>query len=284
MDKPMFNPGAVDTRPKTAPVVAEPATLFNPEAARADAMRYTLSMRALYDAPLGPLTNWSFSGLMTYEQCPYRRYLTSVGGAREPSGPAAERGSQHHEFIEDYIQGKTDELSPDIKHFRDEIDDLRAKYEVGSVEVEGEWGFTRDWQVTGWTADDVWARIKLDVIEHESETCARVRDWKTGKKFGNEVKHATQLLVYTIGTFMKYPNLEFVEGDMVYLDKNDTLVGRYTRDEAMLLKPKIEQRALIMTTATDFPPKPSKHNCKWCRLKEPLEGEEAARCEWGVTA
>lgn len=280
MDKPLFNPGSVDTRPKNV-LPADPVA-FDPTAARAQAMKYTLSMEALYDLPLGPLKAWSFSGLMTYEGCPYRRYLNQVEKAREPSGPAADRGSQHHEFIEDYIQGKTDELPKDIKNFRDEIEGLREEYIQGRVEVEGDWGFTRDWKITEWEADDVWARIKLDVIHHETPTSARIIDWKTGRKFGNEVKHATQLLVYAIGTFERYPKMEYVSGEMIYLDKKDKLTGNFTREQVELLKPKIEQRALIMTTATDFPPKPSQANCRWCRLKEPLEGEETARCDWGV--
>lgn len=286
MDKPMFDPKAVDTTPKHTPPspVSTDRPLFDPKAAAAVVEERKQAVVDLYQAPLGPLKTWSFSGLMTFEQCPYRRYLNQVEGAREPSGPAADRGSQLHTAIEDYIQGVSDELSKEVKGFRTVIEDLREKYIDGIVEVEGDWGFTRDWTATGWTADDVWARIKLDVIEHESDTSARIRDWKSGKKFGNEVKHATQLTIYAIGAFMRYPNLEYVEGEMNYIDKHDKLAGKYTRDQALLLKPTIERRALVMTTATDFPPKPSAHNCRWCKLKEPLEGEDTARCQWGVSA
>ncbi len=283
-DRPMFNPGAVNTaplNPQPKPVEQD-RPLFDPAAAVQKIEQAKADEQSLWTKPLGPLKTWSFSGLMTFEGCPYRSYLTKVEGAREPSGPAADRGSKLHEAIENYIQGIEADLSKDVLKHRELITDLREHYAQGDVEVEGDWGFTRDWVPTGWRADDVWARLKLDAIHFESETSAAVYDWKSGKKFGNEIKHATQLMTYAIGAFMRYPKLEFVYGAMKYIDKGETLEGKYTRADVGMFKPKIEKRALIMTTADDFPPRPSKHNCKWCKLKEPLEGEETARCQWGV--
>jgi CRISPR/Cas system-associated exonuclease Cas4 (RecB family) len=284
-DRPMFNPGAVNTapiNPKQPEPVSDDRPLFDPKAVTAKLEAEKQQELDLWTAPLGPVSTWSFSGLMTFESCPYRTYLTKVEGAREPSGPAADRGSMLHKLIEDYIQGVTDELSAEVKKHRELIEHLREAHAEGRVEVEGDWGFTRQWEPTGWTADDVWARVKLDAIEFENETSAVVYDWKSGKKFGNELKHATQLMTYAIGTFHRYPKLEYVHGFMKYIDNGQELEGRYTRADIAMFRPKIEKRALIMTTATEFPPKPSRHNCKWCRLKEPLEGEETARCKWGV--
>ena len=101
---------------------------------------------------------------------------------------------------------------------------------------------------------------------------------KTGRKFGNEIAHGQQALTYAIGTFFRYPMLEHVQTELWYLDKSETTIQAYTRDEAMVFAPGLHQRAVIMTTATEFPPNPGKDTCKWCPHKE---GEHPI-CEWGI--
>lgn len=280
MTKMIFNPGAVNTAPlnKTPKPETSERVMFDPAVAK----QKIVTQIPLREMPLGKLKAWSFSALMEFEGCPYRSFLKRIGGAKEPSGPAADRGSQLHKAIEDYIQGEVGELVKDVKKHREFITELREDFANAIVEVEGDWGFTRAWAVTGWMEKDTWARIKLDAIKHENDTSALVIDWKSGKKFGNELKHAFQLMIYAVATFKRYPQLEFVQGEMRYIDTGEELIGKYTRQDAERFLPKIEMRALEMTTATEFPPKPSKHNCKWCKLKLPLEGEEEARCKWGV--
>ena len=197
----------------------------------------------------------------------------------DPSGPAAERGSRIHLDIENFIQGETDTLCKEAsKHFKDLIFRLRDEYENGVVEIEGDWGFDRDWGVTGWNDDNVWARIKLDAIEHESPTSARVIDWKSGRKFGNEMKHAQQLQLYTIAAFLRYPELEFVKGEMIYLDKNDNLPAEYSREEAMAFIDTWNRRGHHMTTTTQFDPTPSEHACRWCPHAKVQEGFDKPAC------
>lgn len=233
------------------------------------------------ELPLGPLRTWSFSSLMNYETCPYRAYLSGVKRLPQPESEALLRGSQIHEQIENYIQGQSDDLSM-VKHQHGIIDTVREDYANGKCQVEENWGYTRDWVTTGWTAPDTWARIKLDAFVQEDDNIGVVYDWKSGRKFGNEAKHATQLMVYAIGSFMRYPQLEYIIASMVYVDKNEELTVRYTRDSAAQFKKTIDKRALAMTTATDFPPRPNKFNCKWCPYKEPIEEGQPPPCPWGV--
>jgi len=150
-------------------------------------------------------------------------------------------------------------------------------YDDGKVELEGEWGFTIEWETCHWMAKNVWARIKLDAIVHEDDTSARVIDYKTGRQFGNEISHGQQALTYAIGSFLRYPDLQHVQTELWYLDHGTVTEQSYTRDQALLFLPKLHQRAIVMTTAEKFPPNPSKTNCKWCSYKN---GEEPA-CQWG---
>jgi|TARA_R110000823_G_scaffold135250_2_gene264246 CRISPR/Cas system-associated exonuclease Cas4 (RecB family) len=230
------------------------------------------------DKELGLIPAWSYSSLKTFESCAYRIYISKVKKIQEDYGPAADRGTKIHTQAEDYVQGKLNQMPDTLKKFHSQFEVLRKLYKEGKVGVEGEWGFTIDWESCEWMAKDVWARIKLDAIVHESPTSARVIDYKTGKKFGNEIAHGQQALIYAIGSFFKYPELEHVQTELWYLDQTETSLQAYTREEAMMFMPGINERALTMTSTTKFPPNPSSYSCKWCSYKK----GDSPMCEWGI--
>jgi CRISPR/Cas system-associated exonuclease Cas4 (RecB family) len=227
---------------------------------------------------LGDVPTWSYSALKVFEECPYRTYISRVKKVREPSGPAAERGTEIHQQAEDFVSGKLGELPDTLKKFEDEFHELRTLFNDAKVELEGEWGFDLDWNPVGWVEQATWARIKLDALVHEDETSARVIDYKTGKKWGNEITHSQQCLLYAIGTFFRYPHLQFVKTELWYLDKSETTIKTFTREQAMNFAPGFYNRAIAMTTCTDFAPTPSKSACKWCSFRKGDEPE----CTWGV--
>jgi ATP-dependent helicase/DNAse subunit B len=59
---------------------------------------------------LGEVRSWSYSALKVYEECPYRTYISRVKGIKEPSGAAADRGTQIHQYAEDYVNGTMGEM------------------------------------------------------------------------------------------------------------------------------------------------------------------------------
>jgi len=230
------------------------------------------------EVDLGQVRTWSYSALKVFEECPYRTYISRVKKITEPTNPAAKRGSDIHQQAEDYVKGTLEEFPDTLNKFKKEFETLRELFAEAKVELEGEWGFSIDWKPVAWVEPRTWARIKLDALVHEDETSARVIDYKTGKKFGNEIAHSQQCLLYAIGTFFRYPNLEFVQTELWYLDKGETTIKQYTRAEAMHFAPGFHTRAIKMTTCVDFEPKPSKNACKWCSYKQGDEPE----CKWGV--
>jgi hypothetical protein len=228
---------------------------------------------------LGLVDTWSYSALKVFEECPYRTYISRVRKIREPSGPAAERGTEIHQQAEDYIKGELSEMPDTLKKFEDEFDELRTLFAEAKCEVEGEWGFTKDWTPTGWMFPNTWARIKLDACVTQDETSMRVIDFKTGKRFGNEIAHGQQALIYAIAAFLRHPDAQFVKTELWYLDKNETATRNYTRDEALLFLPKWHSRAVKMTTCTDFTPTPSQSACRWCTFKK----GDSPECRYGVS-
>ena len=230
-------------------------------------------------AKLGDVRAWSYSALKVYEECPYRTYISRVKGVKEASGPAADRGTQIHQYAEDYVNGTMGEMHDTLFKFKDQFEELRELYINAKVELEGDWGFDIDWAVVGWMEKATWARIKLDALVQEDDTSARVIDYKTGKKWGNEITHGQQGLLYAIGTFFRYPHLQFVQTEFWYLDKGETTIKQYTRDQAMLFAPAFHRRAVKMTTEKEFNPTPSKDNCRWCSFRKGDDPE----CNWGVS-
>jgi len=227
---------------------------------------------------MGQVRAWSYSALKVYEECPYRTYISRVKGVKEPSGPAADRGTHIHQLAEDYVNGSIGELPKELEKFEGQFKELRELYADAKVELEGDWGFDLDWKPVGWMEKATWARIKLDALVNEDETSARVIDYKTGKKYGNEIGHSQQGLLYAIGTFFRYPHIQFVNVEFWYLDQNETTVKSYTREEAMVFAPNWHKRAIAMTTEEDFAPTPSKNSCRWCSFRK---GDDP-QCVWGV--
>lgn len=216
----------------------------------------------------GLVPTWSFSTLKSFETCPYRVYLSKVEKAQEPQGNAAARGNIVHAAAEAFVRGEVDELVTELSLFEPAIRTLREQYEAGEVEIEGEWGFTTDWEPCDWSDDALWGKMKLDVFHRDAEDSARVIDYKTGKRKGNEIKHTDQGMFYTVGTMMKYPEIQYVQAEFWYTDLGERMVKTYTRQHITALLPRIEARAYALTNCHNFEPVPSSHNCRWCPHKE----------------
>lgn len=228
---------------------------------------------------LGEIKSWSYSGLKVFEQCPFRSYIARVKKIREESGPAAERGTAIHQQAEDYVNGTIGDFPDTLKKFKSAFEELRELFIDAKVELEGEWGFNTEWLPVGWNEKATWARVKLDALVYQDETSARVIDYKTGKKWGNEIAHSQQALLYAIATFFRYPEIQFVQTEIWYLDKGEVTKKHFTREQALSFVPNWHKRAVIMTTATEFPPTPSKDSCRWCQYGQ---GDEPL-CEWRIS-
>jgi CRISPR/Cas system-associated exonuclease Cas4 (RecB family) len=240
------------------------------------------------EASTGPIKAWSFSRLIEdYEICPYKAFLLYVEKRPRPepeekSKKALERGKAVHKGAEDFIQGITAEPPPELAKVKDKLLEYRAQFEKGVVQVEQEWGFDYDWNPVGWLDDNCWLRVKQDVFIMPEPTFAIVEDWKTGKKVYNEIKHAQQGQLYGISALMKYPKLKEVEVRFTYVDQPRSADTKrvYDRKTLMRMLPSWNDRARKMTSATEFPAKPSKVACRFCPYSPNPGGDKS--CPAGV--
>lgn len=226
----------------------------------------------------------SFSRLDVFEKCPQRAKLAYIDKQPEPdtyNRDAANRGDEIHKRAERYIRSEDDDLH-ELQKVKESLDHAREQYALGRVEVEQNWGFDADWQTTGWFDPNIWMRIKCDVVIGSGEAKASVWDWKSGKKFGNEIKHTSQGQLYALGTFLRYPATEIVDVSFEYVDHGKHLRKTYTRADVPRLMAAWTNRTLAMTNAQVFSAKPSKMNCMYCPFSDNRGGSGV--CQWRVPA
>lgn len=190
------------------------------------------------------------------------------------------RGIAVHSAAEAYIKGEAAELDPLLGKVKDFVEECREQYAKGIVEVEEDWAYDLSWQQSDWFDTSCWLRIKLDVFIKWPDGTWEVVDWKTGKRFGNEVKHSQQGLLYAIAAFMRYPEMERVRIRFAYVDEGYSKPKEYDRATVMKMLPNWDQRARDFTFAQNWPVRPNTINCRFCPYSPNPGGDNS--CPVGV--
>jgi hypothetical protein len=233
------------------------------------------------------LNAWSHSRLTDFEKCPYMEKLKYVDRIPEPPRPlppgktehANDRGSRVHDAAERYVMGGI-ELIPELKSYQEQFEQLRMRYAEGKVSLEGEWGVDKEWNPVGWKSQQIWGRVKLDAMCLEAPDYARVIDYKTGRKSGNEIKHGDQGQIYQLSTFMRYPDIKRIQVEFWYVDQgvDEMTKVTYTKEQGIRFLKSINTRANKMTNCTEFKPNPNVFSCRWC----PYSPRGTGHCPVGV--
>jgi len=231
------------------------------------------------------IKQWSFSKLSVFEQCKFRAKLQYVDKIPEPERPlppgktehANDRGSRIHDSAEFYIRNNC-KLIPELSKFEQEFEALKTLFKAGKVSLEGEWAHDREWLPAAWNSSTTWLRLKLDAFVHVSKTHAVVIDYKTGRLYGNEIKHAEQGQLYMASVFVRYPELETVTVEFWYTDQDDITSVTYTRAQGTHFLKKYTNKGDLITSCTDFPANPNIFSCKWC----PYGPKGTGHCTKGV--
>lgn len=230
------------------------------------------------------IRSWSYSRLLDFEACPYKAKLKIIDKIPEPERPlppgktehANDRGTRVHTETELYVMNKGP-FPTEARHFKDEIESLKKHYKAGRASLEGEWAFNREWQETDWMMG--WCRLKCDGVVFLTKEHVVVIDYKTGKRFGNEVKHGEQLQMYALAVFLKYPQVQRVTSELWYFDINDLASLDVVRPIGMRQLKPFDRRGRKMTDATEFPPNPNQYSCLYCPY-HPVKG--SGDCVHGV--
>lgn len=99
-------------------------------------------------------------------------------------------------------------------------------------------------------------------------TFAKVTDYKSGKRFGNEASHAAQTKLYTMAVAIEYPTIENFEAALLYTDQQGLeIITPLTREQALIPKNYWERTLLDIEKALvteDFGVWPHQSKCRFC--------------------
>lgn len=216
------------------------------------------------------LDAWSYSRYSDYKRCPMLFAYKHLLKMKDPEpGKALVRGREIHKVAEQALigggKGKW-KCPPELTHFADEFAQLRTM----SPTVEQQWGFTQQWQPTGWFGVDVWVRVVLDAVVTYDDNTAIVIDHKTGKKYAT---NEDQMQLFALATFKKFPDIVEVSTRLWYLDQptdNEVEFTYYKREEPAIQKD-WEKAIVPMFADRKFPPRPN-DKCRFCFLSKARGG------------
>ena len=222
------------------------------------------------------ISSWSFSKLQVFESCPLRAKMQWVDKIPDlQPTTAADRGTQIHQEAEDYVRAKAP-ITANLRHFNTDLSALARHFSEGRVTCEEEWGFDRQWNPCDWRS--AWLRLKCDAVCHLDAKHLAVIDYKTGKRFGNEVKHAEQLQLYALCALIRYPEVEQVTCELWYIDQNELADFKMHRRQMSKYLALFDRRGRAMTEEKVFKPNPNIFSCKYC----PYAPHKQGNCPVGV--
>jgi len=240
------------------------------------------------------IKSWSLSRLQVFEPCRHRAYLQYDLKIPQPVRAlpdgklehANDRGSRLHDNAELFIRGKA-KLAPELrKHFTPEFEALYRLFREKKVFLEGEWGMDRNWNPCEWK--EAWLRLKLDALVFLSPQHAVVIDYKTGRREGNEIKHAEQVQLYQLVTFLRYPKLDTIDVELWYPDIDFLFNQTYHRDQGLRFMRKFNERGNTITTyefkGEREDANPSIYTCRYCPygIATSSKPERTGHCKRGV--
>lgn len=203
----------------------------------------------MYDKPL------SYSGLSLYKQCPARWAEQYINGNREPSGPAAQRGTMLHEQLEAFFKGGQWPIEPGaLMPWYGLMRSLRHHSPVPEQAL----AVTAGWNPVGFDDPNAYFRGKID-LSYTDDGVPVIVDFKSGRVYDS---HEDQGMAYVALS----PDADEYRVRFIYLDNYPTIrewviSGAARVEYVAKLREQIEE----VRSAEEYPPTPGDH-CRWCAL------------------
>ena len=202
----------------------------------------------------------SYSGWKTHDQCPAKfKYSYIEKLPRGDSGPAAARGSEIHNSVDVYMQGRSEEIHEEIrKHYGQWMMQMREY----RVQPELKFGVDEDWQPTDFEDPNAAWRgmIDLPVLPEEGETELDWYEWKTGNIYSD---HQFQSQLYGTIALVLHETANIARVHNVYFDKKKTETREYLREDLEGYKFMWDQRRHTVMDDKIHPANPGWY-CRYC--------------------
>lgn len=121
--------------------------------------------------------------------------------------------------------------------------------------------------------------IAVDSLDH-TFLCTEhfIPTHNTGKRFGNEIKHAIQLQLYALCALIRYPDIDKVTCELWYLDQNELASFTMQRKQMSKYLRLFDEKGRKFTEDTVFKPNPNIVSCRYC----PYHPDKQGDCQYGV--
>lgn len=210
------------------------------------------------------ITRWSHSALMTYKECPFRAKLKYIEKIKEPEIPPDDprnRGIRVHSELEHYLLdgAPLPKEARSLEENYEGLRDLAPQCEVPKY-------FNDVWKPCD--ESDKWLTVIQDVEakfegEH-GDTIVLSVDHKTGKRYGNEMKHMAQKITYAVANWCSDPDAALYVSEMWYVDQGDIWSSSFRADDLERKRADLDREVSKMMNDKLFRPRPSAQNCKYC--------------------
>lgn len=227
-------------------------------------------------------SKWSWSMLGVYRTCHLWakfKYLDRLPEPPREKEDARDRGTARHSMAEEFILADNAPFPAPLIKFEGPLTDVRdiRKNHLGTVQLEQEFFLDQFWKPTD--KANRWLVVIPDIKVVVPGEINLTIDNKTGKKYGNEMKHYGQTELYSIVSMILDPGYESYEAELWYLDIPDTWQISFRPDKLEKAQAKIDAEVNKMMEDKYFRPSPSKMNCRYC----PYGPRGTGDCPVGVT-
>jgi hypothetical protein len=183
-------------------------------------------------------------------------------------------------MAEEFILAEDAPFPTPLIKFEGPLTDVRdiRKNNLGTVQLEEKFYFNQFWKPC--EEKDRWLIVIPDIKVTIPGELNLTIDNKTGKKYGNEMKHYGQTELYSVCSWVLDDSYETYEAELWYLDLPDTWQITFTPEKLEKARAKIDAEVAKMMEDKWFRPSPSKLTCKYC----PYGPRGTGACPVGVTS
>lgn len=210
--------------------------------------------------PLKYPDSWSYSRYAMYTECPAKFAYKFLIGIEEPPNAHMARGNAIHKLADKYIAAELPPgVPPELQKFETLFDYAR---EDGKFFTEQQWGFTKNWEVTGYMVFNGPKATHLRTIVdfgrfYDEEQHLLIGDHKTGKRYDT---NQDQVELFALSGMYRFPSVKTVETRLWYLDSGEEVINEFDTSQQKKLRQKWDALIEPMMRDTMFEPRKN----KWC--------------------
>jgi len=220
--------------------------------------------------------------LQVYRTCRFWAYLKYIERSPEPpreKDDRRDRGTQRHKMAEDFVLADDAPFPQELIKFEGLLTDVRdiRRDGLGEVTLEKPHYYDHNWRPCG--EKERWLVVIPDIHVKVPGQINLTIDEKTGKKFGNELKHYGQTELYALCAKIDDDSFENYEAELWYLDLPDTWQINFTHQQLDKAQAKLDAEVQAMMADKLHRPNPSKASCRYC----PFSPQGTGACPVGVS-